>query len=115
MPLEASHPALYAQFTSRRSPTLQTWIAVGGYSFSDPGPTQNTWSNMVSNQGNRAAFINSLVTFMMQYGFQGVDLDWEFPGVAARGGQPSDTSNLVSLVQEMRAAFGNRYGISITL
>ncbi|CZR65426.1 related to chitinase [Phialocephala subalpina] len=97
IPLESSHPALYVQFTSRRSSTLQTWIAIGGYSFSDPGLTQNTWSNMVAPQGNRATFVNSLMGFMNM------------------GGQPGDTANLVSLVQEMRAAFGNRYGISIAL
>lgn len=115
VPLEPSHPALYTQFTARKSPGLQTWIAIGGYSFSDPGPTQRIWSDMVSGQGSRAAFINSLITFMIQYGFQGVDLDWEFPGVASRGGHPGDTSNFVSLVQEMRSAFGSRYGISIAL
>jgi chitinase len=29
---------------------------------------------MASTQGNRAAFISSLMSFMSQYGFQGVDL-----------------------------------------
>ncbi|KUJ19692.1 glycoside hydrolase [Mollisia scopiformis] len=115
VPLEASHPALYAQFTARKSASLQTWISVGGYSFSDPGPTQTTWPNLVSSSGNRASFINSLIQFMTQYGFNGVDLDWEFPGVASRGGQPSDTANFVSLVQEMRSTFGSNYGISVAL
>jgi hypothetical protein len=32
-----------------------------------------------------------------------------------RGGTSADTANLVSLVKEMRAAFGTRYGISMTL
>lgn len=32
-----------------------------------------------------------------------------------RGGSPDDTQNLVSLVKEMRAAFGSTYGISLTL
>ena len=52
---------------------------------------------------------------MSQYGFQGVDLDWEYPGTAERGGNPADTKNYVSLVREMRAAFGTRFGISVTL
>ena len=29
--------------------------------------------------------------------------------------KPSDTENFVSLVKEMRAAFGTKYGISLTL
>ena len=53
--------------------------------------------------------------FMEQYGFQGVDLDWEYPVADTRGGKPADTENFVSLVKEMRAAFGTKYGISLTL
>lgn len=52
---------------------------------------------------------------MDKYGFQGVDLDWEYPVAPERGGQDYDTQNFVSLVKEMRAAFGTRYGISLTL
>jgi chitinase len=113
--LQTTDEALYTQFTARKSTLLQTWISVGGYSFSNPGPTEQTWSNMVSSPSNRATFISSLMAFMTQYGFQGVDLDWEFPGIAARGGQPGDTANFVSLAQEMRAAFGSKYGICVAL
>jgi len=52
---------------------------------------------------------------MPKYGFQGVDLDWEYPVSPDRGGTPDDTQNLVLLVQEMRKAFGTSYGISLTL
>lgn len=52
---------------------------------------------------------------MNTYGFQGVDLDWEYPVDPKRGGAPGDTANLVLLVREMRAAFGSAYGISLTL
>lgn len=70
---------------------------------------------MASSATSRAKFINSLLVFMNQFGFQGADLDWEYPAIAERGGRREDTQNFVLLVQEMRAAFGTNYGISLPL
>jgi hypothetical protein len=70
---------------------------------------------MTSTSGNRASFISQLKQFMDTYGFDGVDLDWEYPQADDRGGQSGDTANYVSLVKEMRASFGSKYGITVTL
>jgi len=72
-------------------------------------------SDLASTSANRAAFISSLKSFMAQYGFQGVDLDWEYPGTPERGGKAANTEDYVSLVKEMRAAFDDQYGLSLTL
>jgi chitinase len=115
VPSDPDDLALYPQFTSLKSSKLETWIAVGGFGFNDKGPTFTTWSDMCSTPSNRAAFIGSLIEFMDKWGFQGMDIDWEFPAVADRGGKDIDTWNLVLLVREMRAVFGSKYGISIAL
>ncbi|KAI0014616.1 hypothetical protein F4780DRAFT_200481 [Xylariomycetidae sp. FL0641] len=107
--------SLMTSFTSLKTSTMQTWIAVGGYDFSDEGPTHTTWSDMVAEPDRRAAFIDSAITFMDLYGFQGMDLDWEYPVEEKRGGREEDTENFVSLVREMREAFGDKYGLSLTL
>lgn len=52
---------------------------------------------------------------MNSYGFDGVDLDWEYPGADDRGGVSADTANYVSLVKEMKAAFGNKYQLTVTI
>jgi len=70
---------------------------------------------MCSTAANRAAFIKSVISFMDEYGFQGADLDWEYPAAPSRGGKRADTQNFVMLVKEMRAAFGTKYGISLPL
>lgn len=95
----------------------QVWIAVGGFDFSDEKrPTHYTWSDLVSTKANRAAFISSVKAYMDKYGFQGVDLDWEYPGSPERGGRKlQDVRNFPLLLREMRAAFGTSYGISLTL
>ncbi|KAM7214561.1 Glycoside hydrolase superfamily, partial [Rhypophila decipiens] len=107
--------AVITEFTALKSKGIKTWIAVGGFAFSDPGPTHTTWSDLVSTAARRATFIASLKTFMDKYGFQGVDLDWEYPVDPTRGGTKKDTANLVLLVKEMRASLGTAYGISMAL
>jgi chitinase len=88
---------IYSEFTGLKSSTLQTWIAVGGWAFSEPGPTRKAWAKMTSSKDNRAKFIASAINFMDQHGFQGIDLSWEFPSAADRGGDSSyDTANMVT-------------------
>ena len=45
-------------------------------------------------------FVQSVVTFLQQYKFDGLNIAWEFP--AERGGAPEDKQNLVLLVSELR-------------
>jgi len=106
---------LYHEFTALKSATLQTWIGLGGFDFNDPGPTYTTFSDLVTFPANRAVFIPSLIEFMNTWGFQGVDIDWEYPSQNVRGGRESDAENLVALVRELRAAFGTKYGLSTVL
>lgn len=44
-----------------------------------------------------------------------MDLDWEYPAQPDRGGKAADTANLLLLIQEMRSAFGTKFGISFAL
>ncbi|KAI4234841.1 MAG: hypothetical protein L6R40_006630 [Gallowayella cf. fulva] len=80
--------------------------------------TRSAFSDMASSAGNRAKFISSLMAFMRNHGFDGVDLDWEYPAADDRGGKQGDTANYVLLVKEMKAAFSRKYGkagLSVTL
>ncbi|KAJ5928236.1 hypothetical protein N7466_007192 [Penicillium verhagenii] len=115
--MDSTMLSLLSRFTGIKSnyTNLETWISVGGWSFSDPGSTETAWSTMVSTSSYRATFITNIIQFMQTYGFDGVDLDWEYPGASDRGGSSDDGANFVSLVKEMRAAFGTKYGISATL
>jgi chitinase len=118
--MTAGDENLYRRFTALKSkkPSLRTWIAVGGWSFNDASNVPNTrkaFSDMVSTSANRKAFIASIGSFLRTYNFDGVDLDWEYPAADDRGGIKADKVNFVKFLQELRSAFGNRYGISLTL
>ncbi|KAF1914807.1 hypothetical protein BDU57DRAFT_549890 [Ampelomyces quisqualis] len=94
---------------------VSKWIGIGGFEFSDPGPTHHAWSDMTSTQQNRKAFIDSLKQFLSIWKFRGVDIDWEWPGHESRGGNAQDGANQVELVKEMRQALGNDFGIGVVI
>jgi len=76
--MDAQSPDLFNDLTSlkKRNSGLKAVVALGGWTFNDPGPTQDVYSNMVSTAANRAKFIVNLLSFMREYAFDGVDFDW---------------------------------------
>lgn len=63
------------------------------------------FSDTASTEANRKKFAQSAVAFLRQHNFDGLDIDWEYPGSAERGGKPADRDNLPLLLQELRTAF----------
>ncbi|KAF2130205.1 glycoside hydrolase family 18 protein [Dothidotthia symphoricarpi CBS 119687] len=117
VPMDKNAGSLLHRFTKlkEKKPGLQTWVSVGGWSFNDPGPYQQAFSNMASTAANRKTFITNVIRFMDTYGFNGMDLDWEYPTADDRGGKAEDSANYVLLSKDIKDAFGSKYGYSITL
>jgi chitinase len=55
---------------------LKINIAVSGWAFNDPGPTATTFSDLAASVPRQKIFMESLLSFMSTYGFDGIDLDW---------------------------------------
>ncbi|GAB6023221.1 Chitinase 5 [Chamberlinius hualienensis] len=102
----------YRRFTSlkKRNPNLKTLISVGGWV--EGG---HKYSEMASKPERRKIFVNSVVDFIKWFNFDGLDLDWEFPGSADREGRAEDKDNFLQLVTELREAFDKEgWGWSLT-
>jgi len=100
------------------NPALKIFIAIGGWSFNDPGPTRTAFSDMASTPQNRKTFIDSVMNFLETHALDGIDIDWEYPGADDRGGKPADFENYVTLINSMRAAFDKTdpsWGISMAI
>lgn len=81
----------------KRYPHLKTLIAIGGWTLSD------RFSDIALTKESRRKFALSAVNFMHQYGFNGLDIDWEYPvGGGLAGGRPEDKQNFTLLMAELR-------------
>ncbi|ETS76426.1 hypothetical protein PFICI_11813 [Pestalotiopsis fici W106-1] len=85
------------------APGLKIYISLGGWTYSDNDTdTQAVWGDLASTPIKRQKFISQLANFMLHFGFDGVDLDWEYPGAPDRGGKDRDVDNFVALVKDIR-------------
>lgn len=103
-----------------KNPYLRNILSIGGWSFNDPndpnGMGQDTYrlfSQMVASPSNRSQFIHSAIAYAKQYGFDGIDIDWEYPGDITRGGTPEDFDNFVQFLKEAYPAM-HQEGLLLT-
>jgi chitinase len=80
-------------------PHLKTLMSVGGWTWS------GKFSDVALTADSRAKFAASCIAMMLQYGFDGIDLDWEYPmggGLETNISRPEDKLNFTLLLQEIR-------------
>ncbi|KAH8299837.1 hypothetical protein KR044_006718, partial [Drosophila immigrans] len=80
------------------NPKLKVLAVVGGWN-----EGSQKYSAMAADAAKRSTFISSTLAFIQRYGFDGLDLDWEYPN--QRGGGPQDKQNFVTLLREIKEAF----------
>ncbi|KAK6207386.1 hypothetical protein LQW54_007215 [Pestalotiopsis sp. IQ-011] len=111
---------LFTEVTSLKevNPALKIFASLGGWTFSDNDTvTQPLLGEIASDTSKRTRFANNIVSFLTEYGFDGIDIDWEYPGAPDRGGKPEDTKEMVQMFSAIRKAFddsGHDFGLTFT-
>ena len=108
----AAHFPLYEKYL-QKYPRVRVLLSVGGWT--DSG----CFSEMSLTKESRASFIRSCLDTLTAYPFlTGLDLDWEYPGVARNGGENDegnpvlgdDRTNFTLLLKELRQALDRQFG-----
>jgi chitinase len=93
----------FALLTALRNanPRLTVLVSVGGWLWS-----QN-FSDMALTAARRRVFEESAMEFLAQYDLDGLDIDWEYPGLPGAGHphRAEDKENFTALLSELRARF----------
>lgn len=93
-------------------PSIRIVLSIGGWG-------AGGFSEMAATAEGRERFCQSCVHIVKDYGLDGIDLDWEYPGSSAAGigSLPEDKENFTYLLQDLRDALdaigGRHYQLSI--
>ncbi|GAB1603148.1 acidic mammalian chitinase-like isoform X1 [Argonauta hians] len=82
----------------KKNPKLVVLLSVGGWNM---GSAQ--FSRMASTADNRRQFYTNVTDFLRTRGFDGLDIDWEYPG--SRGSPAVDKERYLNLMQETSGYF----------
>ncbi|MGC9225122.1 MAG: glycoside hydrolase family 18 protein [Terracidiphilus sp.] len=85
----------------KQNPSLKVLISIGGWNGS------GGFSDAALTAQSRAAFVESVVDFLRGHDLDGLDVDWEYPGLPGAGNKyrPEDTRNFTLLLKDLRQRF----------
>lgn len=81
--------------------TVKKIISFGGWDFSTKPGTYNILRE-ATKAANRATFQKNIVAFLKQHNLDGVDIDWEYPGVSHTLNSHVETGIVLIILQRPR-------------
>ncbi|CAD1809092.1 Glycosyl hydrolases 18 family protein [Candida parapsilosis] len=102
LPGETVHGSLQQLYQMKKlNRTLKVIMSVGGWG------TDHLFDAVVANKQKLQNFVYSSVEFVEEYGFDGIDIDWEYPKNAKQG------QRFVDLLRLMRERLPPRYSLTV--
>jgi chitinase len=91
----------YIESLKKENPSLTVLVSAGGWLWS------TNFSDIALTAESRAVFIQSVMAFLAKYELDGLDIDWEYPGMPGAGHpfRAEDKQNFTLLLKEVRARF----------
>ena len=85
----------------KKNQKLEVQLSVGGWG-------SGNFSEMAADPEKRKAFAEDCRRVVDEYGLDGIDIDWEYPGSSAAGisSSPEDKANYTLLMKDLRKALG---------
>ena len=93
----------------KRNPKLKVIVSMGGWTGC------YTCSEVFAEDSSRKAFASSTKKLLLDFGADGIDLDWEYPTIKGAPGHPyslMDKEHFTSLIQTLRDTLGKKQEIS---
>ncbi|XP_020293834.1 probable chitinase 3 isoform X2 [Pseudomyrmex gracilis] len=97
----------YQRVVAYKKRGLKISLALGGWNDS----AGDKYSRLVHSPTARKKFVDHVIQFLEKYGFDGLDLDWEYPvcwQVNCNKGKDTDKENFAALLRELSAEFKPR-------
>jgi len=95
---------------------VKVMLSIGGWEDTSEFP------QIAADPQKRARFAGACADRIREYGFDGIDIDWEYPGYVPHNGSPADRQNFTIFLQAIRdtldalgAKTGKRYDLSAAL
>ncbi|CAG4980791.1 unnamed protein product [Colias eurytheme] len=92
----------------QKNTKLKTILAVGGWN-----EASAKYSIMAASSALRKNFISSAIKMIMTHGFDGLDIDWEYPNRRDSVNGKADIENFTKLLKELRTEF-DKYGLLLS-
>jgi len=85
----------------KQKPSLKIMLSIGGWG-------SGRFSEMAADETNRLAFAADCQRVVLEFGLDGIDMDWEYPtsSMAGISSSPDDMDNFTLLMRDIRNAIG---------